>query len=244
MDTMDTMDTMDRSGFSLVELSIVLVILGLLTGGVLTGQSLIRAAELRSVTSEVNEFKMAYNTFKGKYFSIPGDMPNAPQFWPVIPTTGAQRCDGVTLGFCDGGGEITSTGGYENLRAWQEFSLSGLLQGNYTGEPTGNVLNPNTIDTNIPSSKIGGGWDIFRSSISNNKTHVMLGNIGTDIQFNTVPVLSSEEMWNLDKKTDDGLPDTGSITSFNGTGASNCVDAGDYDLDSNGMQCVGQFYLE
>lgn len=45
-----------RHGFSLVELSIVLVILGLLVGGVLTGQSLIRAAELRSVSTEFQKY--------------------------------------------------------------------------------------------------------------------------------------------------------------------------------------------
>ena len=45
-----------KQGFSLVELSIVLVILGLLTGGILAGQNLIRAAELRAVTTQINNF--------------------------------------------------------------------------------------------------------------------------------------------------------------------------------------------
>jgi len=70
-----------KTAFSLVELSIVLVILGLLTGGVLTGQNLIRAAELRAVTTEFNAYQTAANTFKDKYFAIPGDMTNATDFW-------------------------------------------------------------------------------------------------------------------------------------------------------------------
>ncbi|MGB1539971.1 MAG: prepilin-type N-terminal cleavage/methylation domain-containing protein, partial [Rickettsiales bacterium] len=54
-------------GFSLVELSIVLVILGLLTGGILGGQSLIRAAEMRAIATEYDAWKTAVNVFKDKY---------------------------------------------------------------------------------------------------------------------------------------------------------------------------------
>lgn len=64
-------------GFSLVELSIVLVILGLLTGGILAGQSLIRAAELRSVTTEYGRWVTAMHSFRDKYMAIPGDMRDA-----------------------------------------------------------------------------------------------------------------------------------------------------------------------
>ena len=68
------------SAFSLVELSIVLVILGLLVGGVLSGQSLIRAAELRSVTTEYSRYTTAISSFRDKYFALPGDMSNATSF--------------------------------------------------------------------------------------------------------------------------------------------------------------------
>ena len=56
-----------ESAFSLVELSIVLVILGLLVGGILGGQSLIKAAELRSITSDIESYRVAVNSFKIKY---------------------------------------------------------------------------------------------------------------------------------------------------------------------------------
>jgi prepilin-type N-terminal cleavage/methylation domain-containing protein len=68
-------------GFSLVELSIVLVILGLLVGGVLSGQSLIRASELRKVTTEYTSIVAAVGSFREKYLYLPGDFPNASQFW-------------------------------------------------------------------------------------------------------------------------------------------------------------------
>ena len=61
-----------KRAFSLVELSIVLVILGLLVGSVLAGQSLIRAAELRSVATEYNKYVTASRTFRDRYFGLPG----------------------------------------------------------------------------------------------------------------------------------------------------------------------------
>ena len=71
------------SAFSLVELSIVLVILGLLTGGILAGQSLIRAAQLRAVSTEYSRYVASINSFRDKYFGWPGDLRNATAFWSV-----------------------------------------------------------------------------------------------------------------------------------------------------------------
>ncbi len=63
-----------RNGFTLVELSIVLVIIGLLAGGVLVGKDLIKAAEIRSVIKEVDEYNSAVTTFRLKYNGLAGDM--------------------------------------------------------------------------------------------------------------------------------------------------------------------------
>ena len=82
-----------RHAFSLVELSIVLVILGLLVGGVLSGQSLIRAAQLRSVTTQFANYRAAVFTFRDKYFALPGDMANASAFWGSAGGTGADAAD-------------------------------------------------------------------------------------------------------------------------------------------------------
>ena len=59
-----------QRGFSLVELSIVLVILGLLVGGVLGGQALIRAAEIRGVLADKDKYLAAVYTFKNKYQAL------------------------------------------------------------------------------------------------------------------------------------------------------------------------------
>ena len=76
-------------GFSLVEMSIVVVILGLLVGTIISGKSLMRASELLSITTEYDMYKQAAKGFKDKYQWLPGDMPNATSFWVVAGGTGS-----------------------------------------------------------------------------------------------------------------------------------------------------------
>ena len=66
---------MHRGGFTLIELSIVLVIIGLLAGGVLVGRDLIAAAALRSQITQIEKYNAAANTFRAKYGFLPGDLP-------------------------------------------------------------------------------------------------------------------------------------------------------------------------
>ncbi len=67
-----------RQGFTLVELYIVLVIIGLIVGGVLTGQALIAAAKVRAQMTQLDQYDAAINTFRAKYDCLPGDCANAP----------------------------------------------------------------------------------------------------------------------------------------------------------------------
>jgi prepilin-type N-terminal cleavage/methylation domain-containing protein len=70
-----------HKGFTILELSIVLVIVGLLVAGVLGGQEIIKAMKVNSVISKMNEVTAAANSFKLKYDSLPGDMPDASDYW-------------------------------------------------------------------------------------------------------------------------------------------------------------------
>ncbi len=114
--------------FSLVELSIVLVILGLLVGGILAGQSLIRASELRTVSADVSRYNQAMLAFKDKYFALAGDITNATAFWGTAascpgtyttPSSDNTTCNG------DGNGQVTSI---ETWRTWQQLTAAGLTQ--------------------------------------------------------------------------------------------------------------------
>ena len=69
-----------RSGFTLIELSIVLVIIGLIIGGVLVGRDLIHAAEIRKTIKQTEQFDAAINTFRNKYNCLPGDCTKPAEF--------------------------------------------------------------------------------------------------------------------------------------------------------------------
>lgn len=217
--------------FSLVELSIVLVILGLLTGGILAGQSLIRAAELRAVSAEYSRYVAATHTFRDKYRALPGDMANATRFW--LQSSTASNCANTTsaataaTGTCDGNGNgtiqaaVATAGASGELHQfWRQLALAGLVEGTYTGvQDTNTTINSVLIGTNAPASKSGSrmGWMAYAGQPDTTTSYTLpsYGNylmIGAQ-SAGTVPLwtgaLTPEEAWNIDTKLDDGKPATG-----------------------------------
>jgi prepilin-type N-terminal cleavage/methylation domain-containing protein len=122
-----------KFGFTLIELSIVLVIIGLVVGGVLAGKELMRTAELRSLISQVDQFKIATNTFKGKYNALPGDMLpiKASQFgfFTFVGAAAGTDIFGNNDGIIAGYAEIYCA--YECGAYWRHLADAGLIQGNY-----------------------------------------------------------------------------------------------------------------
>lgn len=231
----------NKSAFSLVELSIVLVILGLLTGGILTGQSLIRAAELRSVLVDFDKYRGAAMQFRNKYLYLPGDMPNANDFWPA------------DIGNGNGDGKIDETGG------WEMLSLAGLIEGSYqTGwgghdtvicNSTGEVLGCTHPKSRISSA----GYKIFYDAVYFlNKNYIAIGAISPSASGLLRAVLEVEEAWSIDKKVDDGLPSSGRLLgrkAHHSTGQDDCIYSNfspghSYIFASQGLACNIQMQLE
>lgn len=234
-------------GFSLVELSIVLVILGLLVGGVLSGQSLIRAAELRSVSSEYQRYYAAVQTFRDKYFALPGDMNNAVRFWGAQAggttdgtdaTCAALTAAATGMATCNGNGDgiigVTNGGNYESFRFWQHLANAGLIEGTYSGVAGPGGALEAVIGTNVAKSKLG------RAGYS--MQYLLLQNLGAGAAdfnteghalwfggfvtggFNGAAVIKPEEAWNLDTKLDDGKPGFGKVISWRfASGVPNCT---------------------
>ena len=110
----------NEAGFTLVEIAIVMVIIGLLIGGVLKGQAMIQNAKVKRVVNQANELRAAIMSFYDKYGVYPGDENVA-----AIPSGGAD-----TEG--DGDGQI-ETAGTEDHGMFMDLQLSGLISGSYDG---------------------------------------------------------------------------------------------------------------
>lgn len=128
-------------GFTLVEMSIVLVVVGLIAATILVGRDLIRHAEFVKLHSQYTGFVAAIQTFKSKYNCLPGDCANATDFFgtynrcppPGGLLLGKDTIDPVTCNG-DGDGRIDAqTTMYEMSTLWQHLASAGLISGNYTG---------------------------------------------------------------------------------------------------------------
>ena len=218
-----------QKAFSLVELSIVLVILGLLTGGILAGQSLIRAAELRSVTADLTRYSTAVRTFQDKYFALPGDMNNATRFWGSAGGTGSDAtCMALATtpatcnGNRDGWIETAVISADERFLAWEHLANAGLVEGSYTGrdgsatQGDGFDPNHNLLGTNVPRSKISNAGFILAAIASAQSGHPQYfdGSYGVNL-LSLIGIggqpLRPEEAWNIDTKLDDGRPAFGRV---------------------------------
>ena len=113
-----------QSGFTLIEIAIVLVIIGLLLGGVLKGQELITSARVRNLISQQDGVKAAYFGFLDRFRALPGDYNQA--------TT---NITGATVNG-NNNGQIQSTGGGgaidEHVAVWEHLSKAGFITGSYT----------------------------------------------------------------------------------------------------------------
>lgn len=236
-----------KSGFTLVELAVVLAIIALLVGGVLTGKSLIHASELQSVIREARNYITAVQAFEEKYNALPGDMRNAAQYWGYsnAPPGGCTNNTGAAArspGVCDGDGngiiepKHASNEWNEPFGTWQHLASSGLIYGTYNG--IAGVWNNNdpVIGTNVPVSAFSknAGWGLGYLDNSDNHTTWVFNydmrnwlTLGADVDDSWLdnPMMSDEDAYYVDSKMDDGMPGTGKVIALHIQDATLCTNA-------------------
>ncbi len=227
-----------RAGFTLIELSIVLVIVGLLIGGVIIGRDLIHAAEIRGQLSQLDQYRSVVNTFKSKYDALPGDMHmNQAARLGFFAFSGSMA---GKEGYGDGN-SIVMAGAESNCAGecgafWRHLVEAGMLPGNYglnsahpliSDTDTFNAGLPNgdqSYSLYMPAAKlqgsyvsvgalvdgVGGGlWNASPNSSSRNVFSIVAP--GSDYYFN--PTISAVDMYSIDRKIDDGMPNRGRVLS-------------------------------
>ena len=209
-----------QSGFTLIEIAIVLVIIGLLLGGVLKGQELITSARVRNLISQQDGIKAAYFGFLDRFRALPGDYNAA-----TTNITGVGTACNAT-GNGNGNGQIEGGAGGERIMAWDHLSKAGFINGSYTCVD-GTTVNPNTNPTNPYSMFLVLIYDnVYQDgavATGNNRHNLKTGNqIPADI------------IAEVDRKVDDGLANRGALRFSAHTGlttgtaptATNCFTAG------------------
>ncbi len=187
------MKTRNQSGFTLVEIAIVLVIIGLLLGGVLKGQELITQAKIKNVINDLNGVSAAIYAYQDRYRALPGDERTAVVNARWAGINGGDG-NGVVCGTYNGtaavaagsGSACAGGGGNESTLLWQHLRSAGLVTGAGTS-------------ADVPQNAVGGFTGIQAGAFG------MQGHV---ICTNNLPAKIASS---IDAQLDDGAPATGTI---------------------------------
>ncbi|MDX1610182.1 MAG: prepilin-type N-terminal cleavage/methylation domain-containing protein [Halofilum sp. (in: g-proteobacteria)] len=178
-------------GFTLIEASVVLVIVALLLTAILQGQSLIEGARYKSLKRDIGDYREAFEAFRQRYNALPGDFAAAESRLGL-----AGGADGNGNGVIDGGPACDSSG-EEACRSWQHLRGARLIAGDDSISDT----------TAPPEHDFQGRFSAFFSGTEGN------GEFGNKLLIEDLP---AEFAIQLDEQLDDGIHDAGLISCESG----------------------------
>lgn len=241
-------DNNAQNGFTLVEISMALIIIALVIGGIFVGQTLIKSSQLNKMMADVNNYKAAINSFRLKYDCLPGDCANATNFFA-----------GTTNG--DGDGYIADN---EEFFAWEHLGLADLITGKYIGTDIPpeywSLGHSYQAGYNVPHTSIN-DTSFFRIFYEGNVTDgynhkFYVRYLGYTIRSADIckpsyaecedAVLTTKEVYYIDSKYDDGNAWFGNIVSES---SDICADDpayssdGSYHVSSTTEKCIPVFLL-
>src|SRR6195256_1203131 len=185
------------AGFTLVEIAIVLVIIGLLLGGILKGQEMITQAKIKNVINDFNGITVAITSYQDRYRALPGDDPNAAARWTIqAPANG--NGNGIIAGNYNAN-DTSGTAGAPPAAAesnlfWQHLRIAGFVPGLTVGTGSG------TPPPNATGGLIGVESGVVGAS--------GLGFTSTIICFSNLPEKIASA---VDAQMDDSKPASGQV---------------------------------
>jgi prepilin-type N-terminal cleavage/methylation domain-containing protein len=193
-----------QRGFTLVEIAIVLVIIGLLLGGILKGQELITNAKVRNVADQQNGVKAAIYAFQDRFRALPGDYAQASANVPNVAAANVGN----------GNGQIDAN---ESTQAWHQLAATGFISCAQCATDVALGTAPDA--TNSPVNAFGGIMAIIFDGAWNDGAAASSVRLRNNVKSgNQIP---SNVLAEVDRKIDDGNPRTGNFrfSTFGATGA-------------------------
>lgn len=218
-------------GFTLIEMAIVMVIIGLLLSAVLKGKELITNARVRNVITQQGDIRTAFHGFQDRYHALPGDYPGAVAS-RNIPNIAAN------IGG-DGNGVISNTSANEQTIAWVHLSQAGFLSASYHMTTPTNAAS----EANTPRN----AYNAYLQLTQDNNFATVTGATPATARLNlkTGNAVPAEVLAEIDRKIDDGNAVRGSFrySPFNGAASapadSDCFSGADgsWNIASSAMNC-------
>ena len=187
-----------QRGFTLVEIAIVLVIIGLLLGGILKGQEMITQAKIKNVIADITGVSAAMYGYQDRYRALPGDDKGSTR-WSLTPPVSAGN--GVIEGMY-----ASATATDESRLFWDHLRRAGFVGGAGTENPFNAVSGKMGVQTGD-----GAGGTIGVLGIAGNSQHF----IGLILCTANLP---DKIAISVDSQMDDGKGDAGSVRAMKGSG--------------------------
>ena len=188
-----------QRGFTLVELSIVLVIIGLIIGGVLTGQQIIQNARITNALNAIQAYESQFQTYAQNYGALPGDDSSALSRFPNAPGI----VNGNGNGTVDGAFDVSCAGAptTESCLVWADLRAAGLVK--------------NQVPVFVqPANSFNGIYGFENGSLTSGTNAFPAS--ATLLCMNNIPAAAAEA---IDARLDDGASSTGSVRALDTTGA-------------------------
>lgn len=190
-----------QQGFTLIEIAIVLVIIGLLVGGVLQGQQLIENSRVKQAVKDMQGTAAANFAYQDRYGALPGDDGDGAAFTARGGSWTAGIANARPNGVIAARGRDTFTGGGEGGLFWRQLKAAGFI----SGDPADAAI------AALPTNAWGGLMGVTAEAVPGGLT-------GTKVCISQVPGASAAA---IDNQLDDGNSNSGSLRATQGVSGAN-----------------------